>query len=106
MNFAILFGAAVIAGSTALAPQILRAQDQRSETEAIVKDYLANHPDERSAKSSRAISSSTRKRSARSWPNSSSAITTLRLPPAASRPPIAARPSPPTRLSFSLRRAR
>jgi protein-disulfide isomerase len=46
MKLAILFGSAVIAGSAALAPQALWAQDQRSETEAIVKDYLATHPDE------------------------------------------------------------
>ena len=46
MKFAILFAAAIVAGSAALAPQAVRAQDQRSETEAIIKDYLASHPDE------------------------------------------------------------
>ena len=46
MKLAILFGGAFIAGSAALAPQAVRAQDQRAETEAIVRDYLANHPDE------------------------------------------------------------
>ena len=46
MKLAILVGSAIIAGSAALAPQVLWAQDQRSETEAIVKDYLAAHPDE------------------------------------------------------------
>src|SRR5271169_5174669 len=45
MKLAIVFGA-IIAGSAALAPQAVRAQDQRAETEAIVRDYLANHPDE------------------------------------------------------------
>ena len=46
MKLAILFSGAIIAGSAALAPQTLWAQDQRSETEAIIKDYLAAHPDE------------------------------------------------------------
>jgi protein-disulfide isomerase len=45
MKLAILFASAVIAGS-AFPPQIGWAQDQRTETEAIVKDYLATHPDE------------------------------------------------------------
>jgi protein-disulfide isomerase len=46
MKLAILFGSAIIAGSALLAPQALWAQDQRSETEATVKEYLATHPDE------------------------------------------------------------
>jgi protein-disulfide isomerase len=46
MKLAILFGGAIIAGSAALAPHAVRAQDQRAETEAIVRDYLASHPDE------------------------------------------------------------
>ena len=46
MKLAIVFGSAIIAGSAALAPQAVRAQDQRAETEAIVRDYLANHPEE------------------------------------------------------------
>ena len=105
MKLAILFGGAIIAGSAALAPHAVRAQDQRAETEAIVRDYLANTP-MRSAKSSRAISSSIRKRSARSWRNSSSGVRALRLAPAADRFPIAARPSPPTHPSSSIRPTR
>ncbi|MGA8584552.1 MAG: DsbA family protein [Roseiarcus sp.] len=46
MKLAIVFGSAIIAGSAALAPHAVRAQDQRAETEAIVRDYLANHPEE------------------------------------------------------------
>jgi protein-disulfide isomerase len=46
MKLAILFGAALVAGSAAFAPGVLWAQDQRAQTEAIVKDYLAAHPDE------------------------------------------------------------
>ena len=45
MKLAILFVSAIIAGS-ALAPQAVWAQDQRAETEAIVRDYLTTHPDE------------------------------------------------------------
>ena len=46
MKLAILFGAVLVAGSAALAPEVLWAQDERAQTEAIVKDYLAAHPDE------------------------------------------------------------
>ena len=37
---------AIVAGSILLAPQASRAQDFRGDIEAIVKDYLATHPDE------------------------------------------------------------
>ena len=37
---------AVMAGLILLVPQAIRAQDLREEIEAIVKDYLATHPDE------------------------------------------------------------
>jgi protein-disulfide isomerase len=46
MKLAILFGSAIVAGSAALAPQAAWAQDQRAQTEVIVRDYLATHPDE------------------------------------------------------------
>jgi protein-disulfide isomerase len=39
-------GGAMLAGLIWLAPQPSRAQDLRGEIEAIVKDYLATHPDE------------------------------------------------------------
>ena len=45
MRLAILARSA-IAGLILLAPQASRAQDFRGEIEAIVKDYLATHPDE------------------------------------------------------------
>ena len=106
MKLAILFGSAVIAGSAALVPQTLWAQDQRSETEAIVKDYLATHPDEvgeivkgyfiRHPEAVGQILAELIKapseRCARRRP--------------ASRSPIAARPSPPMRQNFSLRRTK
>jgi protein-disulfide isomerase len=38
--------AAIIAATILLAPQAGRAQDLRGEIEAIIKDYLATHPDE------------------------------------------------------------
>ena len=104
MKLAILFSSAILAVSAAFAPQVLWAQDQRSETEAIVKDYLATHPDE-VGEIVKAISSSTRKRSARSWPNCQAAVerSTWRR---TKRSPITARPSPPTRLNSSLRPTR
>jgi protein-disulfide isomerase len=46
MKLATLFSSGILAVSAVLAPQGLWAQDQRSETETIVKDYLATHPDE------------------------------------------------------------
>jgi len=46
MKLTNLSAAALLAISVALAPQRLCAQDQRVETETIVKDYLASHPDE------------------------------------------------------------
>jgi protein-disulfide isomerase len=45
MRFVIHLGAAVLA-ATALAPRTVLAQDSRAATEAIVRDYLAAHPDE------------------------------------------------------------
>jgi len=45
MRFVIHFGAAVLAATT-LAPRTVLAQDSRAATEAIVRDYLATHPDE------------------------------------------------------------
>jgi len=49
MKCLMLIGGLALAGTIALAPQHLRAQeaqDSRVVTEAIVKDYLAAHPDE------------------------------------------------------------
>jgi protein-disulfide isomerase len=40
------FSVAIAAGLVLLAPSTARAQDPRGEIEAIVKDYLATHPDE------------------------------------------------------------
>ena len=45
MRSAILIGSAIVA-LIVLVPQTSRAQDLHSEIEAIVKDYLASHPDE------------------------------------------------------------
>jgi protein-disulfide isomerase len=45
MRLAILFSSAIIAGS-AFTPQVVCAQDQPTETEAIVRNYIATHPDE------------------------------------------------------------
>jgi protein-disulfide isomerase len=45
MRLAILFSSAIIAGS-AFTPQVVCAQDQATETEAIVRNYIATHPDE------------------------------------------------------------
>jgi len=41
-----LIGGAILAGLILIAPHAGRAQDLRGEIDAIVKDYLASHPDE------------------------------------------------------------
>jgi protein-disulfide isomerase len=46
MKFASLVWQSVIAGALLLTPQFARAQDLRGEIDAIVRDYLAAHPDE------------------------------------------------------------
>jgi protein-disulfide isomerase len=46
MRSTIVIGAALAAGLLLLAPIAAGAQDLRGEIDAIVKDYLANHPDE------------------------------------------------------------
>ncbi len=46
MKRVIVAGAAVVAGLILLAPHPSRAQASREEIEAIVKDYVATHPDE------------------------------------------------------------
>ncbi len=40
------FASAIVAGFILLAPQYGRSQDLRSEIDAIIKDYLATHPEE------------------------------------------------------------
>ncbi len=39
-------GGAIVAGLILFAPQASRAQDLRAEIDAVIKDYIANHPDE------------------------------------------------------------
>ena len=46
MNRTKPIGTAFLVGLLLLVPTVSRAQDLREEIEAIVKDYLASHPDE------------------------------------------------------------
>jgi hypothetical protein len=46
MKWTILVCGAIVAGLVSVGPQRSQAQDLRGEIEAIVKDYLAAHPDE------------------------------------------------------------